>query len=236
MGKVIKLPLPCSLENNGIYPRGRTESVFQKKNISMRGIIVCERLNQKLNTAEHYGIKQHFFSDKFDQQRSELLEKDKLIEELKNEVEKLKVELAQAQLLIVEREEAACVPSGTRATVCLLDNAVNSVHSQIKGNGDSLDRVEGDLISQGEEKMCTSDLDTEISGDFLGKLDNTSQLYASNAFFMRVDRAIMGYLETVTPEKYLDDLCRATYPRKPILYNELVEEIRKNKNSNHETR
>lgn len=142
------------------YPRGRAESVFQIKQsmceidkIGIHEIGIYERFIHKKEAERNPATEQHF-SEKFDQQYSELLEKDRFIEELKNEVEKLKVELAQAQLLIMEKEETACVPSETCATVRLPGNTGNSVHSQIRGNGYSLDRVEGVSVSQGEEIMC----------------------------------------------------------------------------------
>lgn len=205
--------------------------------------IMCESIHEIKNNlkkeAKEEAESPQYVSETVDQMRSELLEKNADIDRLKIENEKLKTELAQIQLLVNEKEwkkGTACAPSEPHATVHLSDNTDNTVHPHITGNGYSLDRVEGVLISQGEEKMGTSALDIKISGDPLGEGDTMGHLYASDAFFMRVGRAIDGYLETVTPEKYLNDFCKATYPRKPVLYDELVEEIKKNKSANHEIR
>ena len=211
-----------------LFPKGKERSVYQKE----QNIYEMEKNEEKISSqkkvvADGSIVEQQDVNDTVVQMRSELSQKSADIERLLNENEKLKTELAQAQLLIMEKEETTCVPSEPRATVHLLDSTDNSVHSHITGNGYSLDRVEGVSFSQGDEKMCASALSTKMSGDPLGGGDTVSHLYPSDAFFMRVGRAIDGYLETVTPEKYLDDLCKATHPRKPVLYDELVEEIRK---------
>lgn len=146
MGNMIALPFPLIVIRE-ICSEGKAESVYSRSLCEIDKIF-----SQKKEAVENPPVEQPF-SEKFDQQRSELLEKDKLIEELKNEIEKLKVELAQAQLLIMEKEEFACIPSETRATVRLPDNTGNSVHSHIMGNGDSLDRDRGVTVSLGGEKM-----------------------------------------------------------------------------------
>lgn len=94
------------------------------------------------------------------------------------------------------------------------DNTDNFIHPHIMGGGNALDTAEGVLISQEGEKAAILALDS-ITGNSLCE-------ETSDKFFMQVGRAIDRYLETVTAEQYLYDLCKSAYPEEPDICDNLL--------------
>lgn len=132
-----------------------------------------------------------------------------------------------------------------RADICPVDktknrNIVNDdLSSAEKLSSERQPKLHGgdkEPFSNRHEPKSTSLLllGIEACGDSLGKgntmshplsNDREEQLYPDNEFFAQVSQDIDSYLETVTVEQYFHDLCEATYPRKPVFYDELVEKI-----------
>lgn len=179
--------------------------------------VLCESMYEirnslKKEAKEEAESPQYNVSETVDQLRSELLEKNAIIESFSIEIEKLKTELVQAQLLINEKE-TACIPIEPHATVRLPDNAGNSVHSNISGNGASSERTEEAAAFLGGKKMSlttrwnkpiTAYLSKEKRAlTFLSKEERNKavDLCWSDPDLLNVPRAIAGGLTLVVPEE-----------------------------------